>query len=79
MEVSIRRSCDDDVAVMHVINRVVRRYELLVGDPVAGKNYDHRTGQMESPWQQMARTFVGCDFTAGPHAGWHGPCRSMRA
>ena len=32
----------DEVAVVHVMNRVVRRCYLLGDDPVSGKNYDHR-------------------------------------
>ena len=32
----------DEVAVVHVMNRVVRRCYLLGYDPVSGKNYDHR-------------------------------------
>ncbi len=32
----------DEVAIVHVMNRVVRRCYLLGDDPVSGKNYDHR-------------------------------------
>ena len=32
----------DEVAVVHVMNRVVRHCYLLGDDPVSGKNYDHR-------------------------------------
>ena len=32
----------DEIAIVHVINRVVRRCFLLGDDPVSGKNYDHR-------------------------------------
>ena len=32
----------DEAAVVHVMNRVVRRCYLLGDDPVSGKNYDHR-------------------------------------
>ncbi len=32
----------DEVAVVHVMNRVVRRCFLLGDDPVTGTNYDHR-------------------------------------
>ena len=31
----------DEVAVVHVMNRMVPRYYLLGDDPVSGKNYDH--------------------------------------
>jgi len=30
-----------EVAVVHVMNRVVRRCDLLGDDPMSGKNYDH--------------------------------------
>ena len=32
----------DEIAVVHVMNRVVRRCFLLGDDPVTGNNYDHR-------------------------------------
>ena len=32
----------DQVAVVHVMDCVVRRCDLLGDDPVSGKNYDHR-------------------------------------
>ena len=32
----------DEVAIVHVINRVVRRRFLMVDDPITGKNYNHR-------------------------------------
>ena len=32
----------DEIAVVHVMNRVVRRCFLLGTDPVSGQNYDHR-------------------------------------
>jgi len=32
----------DEVAVVHVIGRVLRRCFLLGNDPVTGKNFDHR-------------------------------------
>jgi len=31
----------DEVAVVHMMHRVVRRCYLLGNDPVSGKNYDH--------------------------------------
>ena len=33
-----------EVAVVHVMNRVVRRCDLLGDDPVSGKNYDKIKG-----------------------------------
>ncbi len=32
----------DEMAIVHVMNRIVRRCFLLGDDPVTGKNYDHR-------------------------------------
>ncbi len=32
----------NEVAIVHVMNRVVRRCFLLGNDPITGKNYDHR-------------------------------------
>jgi hypothetical protein len=32
----------DEIPVVHVMNRGVRRCYLLGNDPVSGKNYDHR-------------------------------------
>ena len=37
----------DEVAVVHVISRVVRRCFLLGDDPVTGKNFNHRKGWIE--------------------------------
>jgi hypothetical protein len=38
----------DEVAVVHVMNRVVRRCYLLGNDPVSGKNFDHRKVMIEN-------------------------------
>ena len=32
----------DEIAIVHVMNRTVRRCFLLGDDPVSGKNFDHR-------------------------------------
>lgn len=32
----------DEIAIVHVMNRVVRRCFLLGDDEISGKNYDHR-------------------------------------
>jgi hypothetical protein len=37
----------DEVAVVHVMNRVVRRCYLLGNDSVSGKNYDQRKVMIE--------------------------------
>jgi hypothetical protein len=38
----------DEAAVVHVMNRVVRRCYLFGDDPVSGKNYDHRKVMIEN-------------------------------
>jgi hypothetical protein len=47
----------DEVAVVHVMNRVVRRCYLLGDDPVSGKNYDHRKVMIENQLQRLAGAF----------------------
>jgi hypothetical protein len=47
----------DEVTVVHVMNRVVRRCYLLGNDPVSGKNYDHRKVMIENQLQRLAGTF----------------------
>jgi hypothetical protein len=37
----------DEVAIVHRINRTVRRCYLLGDDPVTGKNFDHRKAWMD--------------------------------
>ena len=37
----------EEVVVVHVMNRVVRRCYLLGNDPVSGKKYDHRKVMIE--------------------------------
>jgi len=34
--------CPEEVAIVHVMNRVVRRCFLFGNDPITGKNFDHR-------------------------------------
>jgi len=53
----------DEVAVVHVINRVVRRCFLLGNDSVTGKNFDHRKVWIEDRLQQLAGAF-GIDLLA---------------
>lgn len=46
----------DEIAIVHVMNRVVRRCFLLGSDELTGKNYDHR-----KPWiEQLIQHFAGC-------------------
>jgi hypothetical protein len=47
----------DEVAVVHVMNRVVRRCFLLGTDPVTGKNFDHRKVWIEELLRRNAACF----------------------
>lgn len=47
----------DEIAVVHVMNRVVRRCFLLGTDPVSGQNYDHRKLWIEDLFQHFAGCF----------------------
>lgn len=47
----------DEVAIVHVMNRVVRRCFLLGDDPVTGKNYDHRKQWIEELLKRFAASF----------------------
>lgn len=51
----------DEVAIVHVMNRTVRRCFLLGDDPLTGKNYDHRKVWMEDELQHLGFYF-GCDL-----------------
>ena len=51
----------DEVAIVHVMNRVVRRCFLLGDDPVTGNNYDHRKIWIEEQLQRLA-AFFGIDL-----------------
>jgi hypothetical protein len=51
----------DEVAILHVMNRTVRKCYLLGDDPLTGKNYDHRKAWMEDELQHLALYF-GCDL-----------------
>ena len=44
----------DEVAIVHVMNRVVWRCFLLGDDPVTGKNYDHRKQWIEDELRRLA-------------------------
>jgi len=44
----------DEIAIVHVMNRVVRRCFLLGTDPVTGKNFDHRKEWIEQQLQRLA-------------------------
>ncbi|MEY3226749.1 MAG: hypothetical protein RLZZ536_1368 [Planctomycetota bacterium] len=47
----------DEVAVVHVMNRTVRRCFLLGNDPVSGRNYDHRKVWIDEQLVHQARHF----------------------
>ena len=47
----------DEVAIVHVMNRTVRRCFLLGDDPVTGKNYDHRKQWIDDQLVQQAKYF----------------------
>ena len=47
----------DEIAIVHVTNRVVRRCFLLGSDPVTGNNYDHRKTWIEEQLQRLASCF----------------------
>ena len=53
----------DEVAIVHVMNRVVRRCFLLGDDEVSGKNYDHRKVWIEELFQHFSSCF-GIDVLA---------------
>ncbi|MGV3483563.1 MAG: transposase [Planctomycetaceae bacterium] len=50
-----------DIAVVHVMNRVVRRCYLLGDDPVSGKNFDHRKTWIEDELKRLAAA-MGIDL-----------------
>ncbi len=47
----------DEIAIVHVMNRVVRRCFLLGDDPVTGKNYDHRKQWIDAQLVTQAKSF----------------------
>lgn len=49
--------CPDEIAIVHVMNRVVRRCFLLGDDPVTGKNYDHRKQWIETLLKRFSANF----------------------
>ena len=53
----------DEVAIVHVMNRVVRRCFLLGVDDLTGKNYDHRKVWIDELFQRFAACF-GIDLLA---------------
>src|ERR1700691_1600094 len=47
----------EEVAIVHVMNRVVRRCFLFGNDPVSGKNFDHRKVWIEDQLRVQAAHF----------------------
>ncbi len=47
----------DEIAVVHAMNRTVRRCPLLGLDPSSGRNYDYRKRWIESELQRLAQNF----------------------
>ncbi len=47
----------DEIAIVHVMNRTVRRCFLLGNDPVTGKNYDHRKQWLDDELKRLAGYF----------------------
>lgn len=48
----------DEIAVVHVMNRVVRRCFLMGTDAVTGRNYDHRKQWIEDELRRLAAYFA---------------------
>lgn len=47
----------DEIAIVHVMNRTVRRCFLLGNDPLTGKNFDHRKEWLECELVRLAAHF----------------------
>ena len=47
----------DELAIVHVMNRTVRRCFLMGDDPLTRKNYDHRKAWMERELEHLAKFF----------------------
>ncbi|MEI6541662.1 MAG: hypothetical protein WCO86_19385, partial [Planctomycetota bacterium] len=47
----------DEIAIVHVMNRTVRRCFLLGDDPFSGKNFDHRKVWLDEQLMHQARHF----------------------
>ena len=46
-----------EIAIVHVMNRVVRRCFLFGDDPISGKNFDHRKVWIEDQLRLQAACF----------------------
>ncbi len=47
----------DEIAIVHVMNRTVRRCFLLGNDPLTGKNFDHRKIWLDEELKHLAGQF----------------------
>ena len=47
----------DEIAIVHVMNRTVRRCFLMGDDPVTGNNYDHRKVWLDEELKRLAAQF----------------------
>ena len=54
-----------EIAIVHVMNRVVRRCFLFGDDPLSGKNFDHRKVWIEGQLRLQAACF-GIDLLGFP-------------
>ena len=55
----------DEIAIVHVINRTVRRCFLLRDVPVSGKNFDHRMVWLDEQLIHQARAPSGLNGDSG--------------
>ncbi len=62
----------DEIAIVHVMNRAVRRCFLMGTDPATGINYDHRKAQMEALFERFAPLF-GIDLLVYAILSKHSP------
>jgi hypothetical protein len=63
----------EEVAIVHVMNRVVRRCFLLGNDPATGKNFDHR-----KVWGRNGdRSSI--DARGSGNVVWHASCLETAA
>lgn len=47
----------DEIAIVHILNRTVRRCFLLGSDPVTEKNYEHRKVWLDEQLKRLAAQF----------------------
>ena len=60
----------DEIAIVQVMNRTVRRCLLSGIDPLTGKNFDHRKQWLENQFKRLAGLFgidLHCDAILSNH------------